>query len=179
MKHLHIFLPIVIVLFVLSLCRRISDYIPIMYAVAFGLMKVVDDHYDTGIYSSTFMHISAILFLLIYARLSYINRFTCIQTFMSAFALLLFAPSQFLDRNGKIVPYYIVGCVMLLALSIMHVSRKGIRWMIRGDLLFYTLLGAFLVLVEDRLFPEEYSERKVYVRLGIVVIAIVAILHQP
>lgn len=138
------------------------------------LLKIIDDHYDMKLFSESVVNISQISIVILSIYL-----FTQDQTFTLMATLtclyVLFAEGQMEDSDGDTVKFYYLFNAITYAFFIYYLVNGGYGKIISSitpmEIVRIMLFGLFII-YENKLVPEDISDRKILVRIIIVLIAL-------
>ena len=143
------------------------------------LLKLIDEHYDINLFSSKFAILLNIIFfsLLIYVFIN--NSSFLLITFITVIAVIL-CTGEMQDRNNKnIFSYWLLNFITLI--FFIYYYQKGTYDNIFKNfqpwLILTILLYIVVFVLENKLFPEEYSSIKLKFRIFLVFFFILTIIY--
>lgn len=143
------------------------------------ILKLIDDFYDMNLFSPEFINLLELLFygLLIYIFTNSAS-FTLV-TFFTVIACILSA-GEMQDKNNKqIFSYWLINIVTIGFFIYYYQMGKYDNFLKNINKWVYLMLFMYIMvyIIENQLFPEDYSNRKLKFRIWIVIFFLLSLIY--
>lgn len=139
-----------------------------------ALLKIIDDYYDMGIFTDTIGALAQIALVVICIYLFTIDKAFLLMTLLTCI-YIWFAEGQMEDSNGNSVVFYYIFNAITIGFFLYYLLTIGYSNIFKKiSTLEWVRLFLFFLFIyyENKIVPEDISNRKIIIRLIIVLFAI-------
>jgi hypothetical protein len=139
-----------------------------------SLLKIIDDHYDMKLFSETIVNIAQISIIILSIYLFTQDRAFTLMTMITCIYVLC-AEGQMNDGDGNSVKFYYVFNAITFAFFLYYLMNNGYSTIFNSittlEIVRIMLFGLFII-YENKMIPEDISDRKIIIRIGITLAAL-------
>lgn len=138
-----------------------------------SLLKIIDDHYDMKLFSKTIANAAQLSIVILSVYLFTQDKAFTLMTTLTCIYVMC-AEGQMEDGEGNSVKFYYLFNALTFAFFVYYLLGSGYGEIFNKITLLEIvriILFGFFIIYENKMIPEDISDRKILIRIGITLAA--------